>query len=456
MSTSVSLRSRIIRASTWTFGGHAAAQILRLLSNLILTRLLVPEMFGVMVIANVIMFGLALLSDIGLNQSIVQSGRGNDPAFLNTAWTLQVIRGGLIWLSALLIGVLLHLLAASGLLPLASTYADPVLPYIVGALSFGALINGFASTRLPMASRTLALGRMTLMDILCQLAGITLMICWATVDRSIWALVAGALFSNLLRVALSHMMLPGPGNYLHWDNSSYKEIFGYGKWVFLTSILGFAASNGDRLLLGALVSPATMGLYSIAFFLVNALQELLSKLAASVAFPALSEVARERPGAMKAVYYKFRLPLDIAALFFSGLIFSAGHLIIEILYDQRYEMAGAMIEVLCIGLFEARFVLAGQCFMAMGMPKLLAPIILIRLIAVFVLLPIIFHFWGFHGALWVAGGSALFTLPLIIFLKIRHGLFSLKHELSVLPLLAVGYGLGEIFNKAAFLTEVIK
>src|SRR5688572_4183028 len=50
-----SLRSRTIRGSAWTMGGYGAGQVLRFASNLILTRLLAPEMFGLMALVSIFM-----------------------------------------------------------------------------------------------------------------------------------------------------------------------------------------------------------------------------------------------------------------------------------------------------------------------------------------------------------------------------------------------------------------
>jgi O-antigen/teichoic acid export membrane protein len=447
-SPALPLRSRVLSAGLWTLGGHATSQALRLLSNLIMTRLLVPEMFGVMVLANVIMVGLALFSDIGLRQGIVQSKRGDDPNYLNTVWTIQIIRGVALTLLALGISLAIELLNTLQWLPTGSSYTDPILPFVIAALSFNALIGGFTSTQLASADRKLDLGRITMIELISQIVALVCMIGWAWVDRSIWALVAGSLLASLLRVILSHTMLSGTRNVLHWDKDAFHEVWGFGKWIVLTSIIGFLAANGDRLLLGGLTDPVTLGFYAIAFFMVSAIQEVFSKLIGNVAFPTFSEIVREQKVTLKSAYYKFRLPLDVTTLLAAGLLFSSGHLLIQLLYDDRYQAAGHMIEILCIGLFEVRFSLAGQCFMAMGKPKILVPIILIRLVALFTLLPLAYRFWGLDGALWIAGGSVLFTLPLTLYLKIQHGLFDLKRELALLPLLGLGYGLGLLLAQA--------
>src|SRR5262245_66533122 len=97
----ISLKKRVLKAGTWSLVGYGLSQAIRFGSNLLMTRLLVPEMFGVMAIATMLMIGLAMFSDAGLKQNVIQSNRGNDPAFLNTAWMIQILRGVLLWFFAL-------------------------------------------------------------------------------------------------------------------------------------------------------------------------------------------------------------------------------------------------------------------------------------------------------------------------------------------------------------------
>ena len=89
-----SMKKDILRGSLWTMVGHGAGQALRFLNNIILARLLAPESFGLMVLINSFLMGVQLFSDIGIGQSLVQNARGEEPDFYNTAWTIQVIRGG--------------------------------------------------------------------------------------------------------------------------------------------------------------------------------------------------------------------------------------------------------------------------------------------------------------------------------------------------------------------------
>ena len=76
-----------------------ASYAIRLLSTLLLTRLLEPEAFGLMTLAWVFLTALGMLSDIGTGPSVVRSPRGDQPEFLDTAWSIHAVRG--LWIGAI-------------------------------------------------------------------------------------------------------------------------------------------------------------------------------------------------------------------------------------------------------------------------------------------------------------------------------------------------------------------
>ena len=446
MNASLSLRNRVVNAASWTVGGHISGHLLRLISNLIMTRLLVPEMFGVMAIGYVIMNGLAMMSDVGIRQHIIQSKLSDSADYLNTAWVLQILRGGLLWVIALIISWVLVAFADSNLWPPDSVYAHPSLPYVIVALSFTAFINGFESTKLALANRNLAMNMVVKIEIGSKFIGIVSMITWAYVDRSIWALVFGALVTSLLKSALSHMVLPGHNNKLHWDSDSLYELLHFGKWMFLSSTLGFLVINGDKIVLGGLIDVKHLGVYTIAIFVISAIQQLLARISQSVALPAFSEVVRDRPGDLKKTYYKFRLPLDGTILFLVGILFMAGHHVIDILYDDRYQAAGHMIEILSLSLIAERYSLTSFCFMALGKPSYLIPIIMMRIPILFLLLPMVYREFGFDASLWVIALCRLAEWPILFYLKIKMSLLSLVKEMYFMLFLLCGLFVGWVIN----------
>jgi O-antigen/teichoic acid export membrane protein len=439
-----SLKSRVMKAGVWSLGGFAFGTLLRFGSNLLMTRLLTPDMFGVMAIAWTIMAGLAMFSDLGLKPSIVQSRRGNEPIFLNTAWSIQILRGFLLWVLALCISVAIFLAGKNGMLPAASVYAVPSVPYVIAIVSFTAAIGGFDTTKSFEASRTLSLDRIVKIDIFSQIAGLVAMICWVSVDRSIWALAAGGISSTLAKVILGHATLPGVRNRWEWDKTASAEVIHFGKWILLASILGFLVNSGDRLLLGGMLDAKELGLYSIALLLVGAIDGILSRMIGDISFPVFSEVVRDRRADLQRNYYHFHGVIAAAAYGCSGLLIMSGHSIIDLLYDQRYEQAGWMLELMSAILVTIPFRLATQTFLALGFPKLQTIIVLARLILLFTLTPLCFHFYGIVGALAAIVLSHFSSIPTIIFYNIRHNIFDLRRELFSFSWVLAGLCIGKL------------
>jgi len=440
------LKARVVQASGWTLAGFALGQALRFAGNLVMTRLLVPEMFGVMALATMVMYGLALFSDVGLRQAIVQSRHGREAAFLNTAWTIQIVRGLVMWAGALLVSA--GLLLINSIVPADSAYADPRLPWVVAFLSLAAVISGFESTKLAEASRTLSLARVTQLEAASQAAGLACMIGWAAAAPSVWALVAGGLCAAAVRALLSHAWLPGSANRWQWDRTAWREILGFGKWIIAASVLGFFVNSADRLILGALLTSGVLGVYAIAHLLFSTGEQVLVKIIADVSHPALSELARERPGELRSAYYKFHLGVGVPACAAAGLLMVSGEPLVALLYDARYAQAGWMLEVLAVALVTIPFRVATQCFMVLGAPQALSRTAAIRLVALCVLTPAGWHFFGLGGALWAIVLSHFSWLPSAIAFAVRRGLFDARKELLLAPALLLGAAAGMVLNHA--------
>jgi O-antigen/teichoic acid export membrane protein len=451
-SVQISLRRRVLDAGAWTFGGYGLSVAIRFGSNLLLTRLLVPEMFGVMSIATVVLVGLTMFSDLGLGQSVVRSERGGEPLFLNTAWALQILRGVLLSLGALVVSVLLVVANHFEFSPRGSVYADPILPYVIAVLSVSALFDAFTSTKGPEARRTLSLRRITQIEIAGQVIGLACLFAWIFFDRSIWSLVAGALAASLAKVVLSHTWLPGNPNRWQWDWAAAREIFSFGKWIFLSSILGFLVGSGDRILLGGLIGADALGVYSIAFGLFSVIDQIVGRVVSSVAFPALSEIARNRRHNLRAGYYKFHAPIAAVAYFWAGVLMTSGNALIGLLYDHRYANAGWILEVLAVGLLAVPSQIAIQGFLALGLPQIYSKILIGRLVVLVVSLPLGFYFLGLPGA--VSGMVASLLVPMsALSWNARLGLIDLRRELLLLPVVVVGLGAGKLISMAVGLLQ---
>lgn len=437
----------MLRASSWVLIGHMAGMALKMISSLITTRLLMPEVFGVVAIAMAVIVIIALLSDIGLRESLIQSRRGDEREFQDTAWTVQVIRGGITWIGTSLFVVGLYLANKYGLIPTGSTYATPVLPAVLLACSFVAVIQSFRSTKMFTANRHFSLARLTQIELISQLIGMAVTVGGAWMTRSVWAVVAGMVISTLATVLLSQYWLPGPRNRFHWDKGALRELMEFGRWVFISSAVSVLAMNGDRILLGGFVDAETLGLYSIAVLIAGAIEGALSKLMSVVSFPALSEIVRTAPQRLPSVLTRLRAYSDSVLLFVAGLLFATGQLLIDLLYDHRYAAAGQMLQILSFTMVASRYSMLNQAYLAMGHSKYLAWINVVSLAALFIAVPLAYRWFGFPGAIAVIAMKNLATVPLIFRFNAKHKLNNFKLEAGVLLVWPLGYGAGMLLMR---------
>lgn len=329
------MKARAVRGTALSMVGFGGSQVLRLASNLILTRILFPEVFGLMALVQVVLIGLEMFSDMGLRPAIIQSKRGDDPVFLNTAWTLQIIRGAILWVFACLLTV-----------PVARFYGHDELLQMIPVLSLTMVISGFSSTRLIQANRNLYLGPQIITGLTSQFGATVVMILLAFWTKSVWALVFGSLFGACLKAGLSHIIVGRPRNQLVWEKEAFHELFHFGKYIFVATIASYFVSQGSRLILGKLVTLEELAIFVIAFFLANVPVKLNRVLVERILMPLYRTRPPAESEANRRQIGRARLLLVggfIAIAIFVSLI---GNFTIDLLYDPRYISAGPMLVLL--------------------------------------------------------------------------------------------------------------
>ena len=344
-----------------TMVGFGASQALRLGGNLVLAKLLFPGAFGVVGLAGVFLSGLQMFSDIGIGPSIIQNKRGEDRAFLDTAWTIQVIRGTLLWLVTCAIAW-----------PISELY-DKQLLYVLPITGLVALISGFNSTAGFGAYRRLALARIVGLDLFCQLVSVVVMITWAFFDRTVWALVAGGLTAAMIRAVLSHIIFEGGPDRFRLEPQAVRELLHFGRWIFISTVVTFLSLQADRLLLGVLVPIAVVGVYTLAMSVARLPIEVATRLSGDVLFPVLSRAAHGDRSVLERHFTRARGAILAAMLAVSAAMAIGAPLFFRLLYDARYEDAAWIAPMLVLAFwFEILHVSADRLLLAIGNSKALA------------------------------------------------------------------------------------
>jgi len=413
------LMARLLRSASWSMAGYGASQALRLASNLILTRLLFPEAFGLMALITMVLVGLSLFSDLGIDPAISQSKRGDDPDFLNTAWTLQVIRG------FILFGVLCGIAG-----PLATFYEEPLLATYLPIAGLSLILSGFQPSRVATAQRHLAMGRMTALELVSQVIGLIVMIGLAYATQSVLALVVGSVLQTCALLVLNLVFLPGQKNRFRWEKTAVSELIGFGKWIFLSTAFFFFSSQGDKAVLGKVLSLDMLGIYNIGFFLAS----FPVALGMHVAYRVLIPVYRERPASESAENFRklsrmrHAATAGVVSMVFALALF--GPWLVDFLYDDRYALAGGIVVLVCVvKMLQSIGITYDNAALAAGDSRRFFLVNAARALLQMGCLILGFALFGLIGGILGIGVALICGHPFVVWLARSHQVWDARHDL---------------------------
>jgi O-antigen/teichoic acid export membrane protein len=328
----------LTKGAFWTLMSFGSGQLIRFSTSVVLTRLLAPELFGIMVIINTLKAGVELMSDVGIGQSIIYNKNSNDPDFRNTAWTLQSIRGLILWVIACAVAA-----------PVAHFYHTPILRLIIPIASFVLVLSGFTSINQFLIQKKLQISKLTAFEIttgtIWGIGQITL----AYFIPTIWALVFGLIFGSAISMIGSYFLLPETGHRFEISKSYTWEIVHFGKWIFLASIVYFLSISFDRLYLASVIPLALLGIYGISRSISELLTTLVIRFGNIVIFPFIASHSELPRASLREQLISIRLRFLLIAAFGFSVSAAVVDLAIKFVFDQRYHAAGWMAPILITG-----------------------------------------------------------------------------------------------------------
>lgn len=358
-----SLKKTAVKASIWTMGGFALGNFFRLISNVILAYLLVDNIgaLGLMALVNSFLQGLRMFSDVGFNLGIVQHKHGADKAYVDTAWTLQAIRG-----------VLLYLACWAFAIPFAHYYEEPVLAQLIPITGIITLCNGFASSGMILAKRNLDVKKLTLIELGSQVAGLIVVMVWAFQSATVWALVGGNIAGAVFRTAASHIVFAEHRASIGWNSKAAGNLLRFGGWIFVATILTFVTSQIDKLAFGKVFDVTWLGIYGVAATFSTVPMQAVMRLGNQVVFPTYAKVVN-RGEDLARVLDRVRRPVLVATGMAASGMFAAGPWVIQLIYPKAFVDAGWMLQLLAVGmLMRVLSETSKAALMAIGKPRAIA------------------------------------------------------------------------------------
>lgn len=402
-------QSKAFTAIFWVLVGTGGYQVIRFASNLILARLLFPEAFGIMAIVTAIFIGVGQIADVGLREGVINTERIHDAKFMQTAWTLQVLK-------ALVVALLTFALAW----PAAQFYGEALLFPIIAITAITMLMQGFKSIAPIAYDKRLDLKTEVMSSLFTQVISIAIVIVWAAIWQNVWAFVAGHLVASIIEIIVSYKLFKGHFSRFSWDKETVSGMFHFGKWILISSTVSFISLQGSTLIMGGFLSLAELGKYSIAAGLAAFIQLLAYDVSRRVLHPHFRESFQNNNDYRTVRNY--RLLFNVGFTFICVVFALLGDRLIGLLYDDRYLQAGWMLQLLAVsqigiglnGTLTPFLIAKGDSFSQMTTSFARASLMILLIIIGGTL----------YGSLGVIIGytlSHLLVHPVMIYLAAKHG-----------------------------------
>ena len=245
----MSLGNRVLKSSALVIVASWIKRSIGIISMIILARLLVPDDYGLVAIASLVLRFFEVFSETGFAQYIL-SRKNMTEDELYTAWTLKFI-------SRVILTVTVFSLAY----PIAYFYEQPELAPVMMVIALVPLINGLESPGMFFLFRNLHYGKFALVTIITKLTAFVATITVAWLYQSYWALVIGDIVLAATFTFCTYRLHEARPK---WSLIGAKNQWRFSKWVLLRGILGYSRAKFDSFVISKFYGLSELGVYTLS------------------------------------------------------------------------------------------------------------------------------------------------------------------------------------------------
>ena len=410
-----------------TAASFAAQIVIKLGASLILTRVLRPEAYGIFAIVSSIGVVIALLADIAVTVSLVRHEHGDDPRYLNTAWTLRFGRAllnfGLMFWGAPLISAIYH---------------TPELTFPLRIYSVWFLIWPLESMSFPLAIRHRKSSIIVYSELVANTITTVFTLIYCSYTRDYMGMVYGLVLSRLLMTVMSYAFYRDVRPKFLIDREAARELLRYTRFAVPSSFLTLALGQFDKAIFLRLFDLSLLGVYSLAGNIALPVEALINKVGQLVLYPRCAHEFRTSPATFALRYYTGNTSLYLSTLGLPAAVGGAAQLLVTVLYDPRYARAGVILQAFMLraALFalsapaESMLIASGELQVQLNENLFRAASMIVGTVAGY-------YLGGFMGFVYGAVMSGLPPLLYLLWLQRKKGFLNVRYELYKVLFLAV-------------------
>lgn len=400
------LKIKTVSGIKWLVGSSFLQKGISVATTVVLARILTPSVFGLCALAFVAVDAFSLFKSMGFDSALIKRNDNIEKAANTAFFTIPML------------GILLYLLLSFSA-PLIGRFLNNLeVISVIRALGMIFLISCFGTVPRVLLEKNLEFKKLSIIEISGRITFSIIAIFFAILGFQVWSLVVAFIIKTLYEnIALWFLVKWRPC--LSFDKKLFWEMFHFGKFIFLGSIIWFLKMNLDNLLVSKLLGIATLGLYATAFNVANFMSDYIGGKVFRVTYPAYSKLQSDRV-ALREAYLKVFKHMSLITLPFGiGLSLLSGECI-SFIYGDKWIAATNVLRILAwAGIFNALPSSLGNIFLACGKPKWGFYIVTLQVVIFCIFITPIAKLFGINGVGIVVASSSLIAFIIMLWLVMR-------------------------------------
>ena len=330
-----SLKHKAASGMIWSAIQRYSTMLIKLISGMILARLLMPEDYGAIGMLLIFVSLAEVFIDAGFGSALIQKKNPTQTDYSTVFYfniVMSVILYGLVYLSAPAI---------------AEFYRMPILCNVLRVQGLILFLYAFNVIQRNQIRKNLKFKILSKITIISSIISLTVTVILAYMGFGVWSLVAQEFLGILIPCIFFWLTMNWRPT---WEFSwtSFKELFGFGSFMFLTHLFTTFSQRINGLLVGRWFNPATMGYYTKADSFSRFATLSIAGVMIQTTYPLYASVQDDKERLINMVKRITSTLAYITIPMLSILILIAKPLIV-LLYSDRWLPSVPYFQILCFG-----------------------------------------------------------------------------------------------------------
>lgn len=328
------LKQKAAFGMVWTSIQRFAGMGVRFISGIILARLLTPDDYGCIGMLSIFMVIANSFVDGGFASALIQKKRPTQEDYST------------VFFFNLGMSILMYIILFVSAPAIARFYKMPILCSVLRVQGLVLLIHAFSIIQSNQLKKQFRFKKIAIITLAASIISLTVTIFMAYRGFGVWALVTMNLLSAFIP-ALVYWLTNKWHPLWVFSKTSFKELFNFGFFMFLTHIINNICNNIQGLLIGRFYDPATMGYYSKAKSTEELASTSISHVMGQVTYPLYAEYQHDIPMLINAIK---RITSTISYITFPMMLLLVllAKPIFVLLYSERWLDSVPYFQILCL------------------------------------------------------------------------------------------------------------